>query len=219
MKRRYIFIAKNPKKMRPITSSTSSLNRIAAAAYAGDRRSTRGLQPVSEFGTARRSAVVIFAGDSPKIPCGGSENIPISCINKAIRSTDLLERHKETRKSGGLCQKTQGKSGSDLEQCQKGDQLYITSGEPVPYAYGIEFLFTKCSQMGTRSPIDGLVDAIIGNKERVTSLDKSKHGAVGVYKAQGDRERAVGEQGAHSGLQLQHRADFHVSHRDRRPLA
>jgi hypothetical protein len=99
----------------------------------------------------------------------------------------LLNRYKEMRRSGGLCQKTQGKSGRrDLERCQKGDQLYIISGEPVPYAHGVEFLFTKCSQMGSSSPIDGLVDAIIGKKERVTSLDKSKHGAVGVYKAIGN---------------------------------
>jgi hypothetical protein len=88
--------------MRPQKPVTSSLNRIVAAADAGDRRSMRGLQSVSEFGTARRNAVVVFAGDSPKIQRGGSENMPISCINKAIQLTDLLDRYLATRRSGGL---------------------------------------------------------------------------------------------------------------------
>jgi hypothetical protein len=73
-----------------------------------------------------------------------------------------------------------------LQHCQKGDRLYIISGKPVPYAFGVEFLFTRCSQKGHCSPIDGLVDAIIGNKELVTRPVKGKHGAPGVYKAIGN---------------------------------
>jgi hypothetical protein len=77
-----------------------------------------------------------------------------------------------------------------VKHCLEGDQLYIISGEPVPYAFGVEFSFTSCQQtrdsLSHGGPIAGLIDTIIGNKERVTLPDKGKHGAPGVYKATGN---------------------------------
>jgi hypothetical protein len=168
--------------------------------------------------------VVVFAGDSPNITRGGAENVPISLINKLIMSADLEDRYKVGRRNGGLCQQAQGGSGKDLVHCKKGDQLHIISGEPVPYAYGVEFLFTQGQNGGAKghgSPIDGLVDAIIENRERVIRSDKGKQGVIGVYEAIGDglllENKAAIQHRA--DFQLHHRADFHVSHRDRRPLA
>jgi hypothetical protein len=58
------------------------------------------------------------------------------------------------------------------------------SGEPVPYAYGVEFPFTKNT---AGLPIAGLIDAIIENKERVTLPGKgSWNQPVGTYKAIGN---------------------------------